>query len=348
MGSRLNYEYTDISPLNIFIKNNDQPSDQKQYKITNFGLQLSHKFEKPIHCSTDLFYQNKIAGAQKVIDLYSRSYIFQVGMLALYLLTLEEPSTLYLDFHNQQTKKINSNLLQKRIDQVQEAGFSNQMIALLNAMLEVREDQRIDLEFIMSEEGAQMFPRNVVYYQGKLADAQMFSGFVEVKGEEKVPHGVGDILTNEGQYYKGMFSHGNIDGYGIWHDGQQKYAFGKWEEDTLKDGMLINKNEYLFYGSICDFEPAAVGVLINVAANIQAQYFYFEGTFSEDHLPNQGQTYLKNGKLVKEAPQSIEQQKEDVSQQQQSFQQSIEQQPCLLYTSPSPRDRQKSRMPSSA
>ena len=36
----------------------------------------------------------------------------------------------------------------------------------------------------------------------------MFSGFVEVKGEEKVPHGVGDILTNEGQYYKGMFSHG--------------------------------------------------------------------------------------------------------------------------------------------
>ena len=34
----------------------------------------------------------------------------------------------------------------------------------------------------------------------------------------------------------------NIDGNGIWHDGQHKFAFGKWEEDTLKEGMLIHKN----------------------------------------------------------------------------------------------------------
>ena len=49
--------------------------------------------------------------------------------------------------------------------------------------------------------------------------------------------------------------------------------------------MLINKNDYIFYGSISDFEPAAVGVLINVAANLNAQYFYFEGMFNEMHLP---------------------------------------------------------------
>ena len=49
--------------------------------------------------------------------------------------------------------------------------------------------------------------------------------------------------------------------------------------------MLINKNEYLFYGSISNFEPAAVGIFINVAANVDASYFYFEGTFNENNLP---------------------------------------------------------------
>ena len=31
-------------------------------------------------------------------------------------------------------------------------------------MLKVNEDERIDLEYIMSEEGASMLPREIVYY----------------------------------------------------------------------------------------------------------------------------------------------------------------------------------------
>ena len=47
--------------------------------------------------------------------------------------------------------------------------------------------------------------------------------------------------------------------------------------------MLINKNDYLFYGSISNFEPTAVGILINIAANSLTNFFYFEGTFNESH-----------------------------------------------------------------
>lgn len=70
MGSRLNYEYTDISPANIFV------SSEEEYVISNFGLQLPIRFNRPMHCATDNFYENKIFSGQKVMDLYSKSYVF--------------------------------------------------------------------------------------------------------------------------------------------------------------------------------------------------------------------------------------------------------------------------------
>lgn len=44
------------------------------------------------------------------------------------------------------------------------------------------------------------------------------------------------------QYYKGSFVNGAINGQGIWHDGESKYAFGNWQNDELKEGLLIIKN----------------------------------------------------------------------------------------------------------
>ena len=74
--------------------------------------------------------------------------------------------------------------------------------------MNVREDERLTISELYTEEGSSILRGEVTYYQGPLADAKKFSGFVETKGNEKIPHGMGDITTNEDQNYIGMFNHG--------------------------------------------------------------------------------------------------------------------------------------------
>ena len=46
--------------------------------------------------------------------------------------------------------------MQKRIESLQESGCSNELINVLNGLILVTEDDRLDLEDLMTEDGAKL------------------------------------------------------------------------------------------------------------------------------------------------------------------------------------------------
>lgn len=292
MCGRLSNEFIDISPHNVFYHSKDE---HYKYRISNLSASLPKKLEKKFFSPSDRFYTAKLT--EKNSDMLCRALLFQIGMIILYMATLEEPNDLYTESNN-----IKEDLLAKRLESLKNnKGFSEKLHQILSLILVTKEEKRISLEDLLKVDKGDMLPRDHFYYQGKLETAQNYSGFAKFKSKDNkdkstlIPHGFGDILFFNGDTYKGNFKEGKRDGWGIWFNGTNIFINALWDNDNSKQGQLIVKNVGMHFMNSTAPKSKGKGSWIPLTSNMISPILYYDGEFNESGEKINGDLVYKDG-----------------------------------------------------
>ena len=280
--ARNSNEYCDYNPANIFY------NEKKGFIVSNMGTVLPKKIEKKYYAPNDKFFTVKFA--ERNGDLLCRALLFQIGMIALHMATMEDPNELY----NNETN-IKEELLNKRIESIKSKGFSEKLCSILTLLLAVKEEKRINIEeLIRNEKNRALLDKETVYGQTKLNENTQYYGFLKKNNNEVKPEGFGEVIISQSQFYRCSFSNNSKQGKGVFFDGNQTLFIGEYSNDKEEYGKLITKAQKMAFGQVNDMKIKGSTVWLNLSGS-GSNYLVFEGDCNEEGEKKNGTLIYSDG-----------------------------------------------------